>query len=101
MTVINKGYIAAMCKAGIGSDADEATWSCSTSQGYWTASDSNISKGLRPYHLFQDETYLSSLNRQTMLLNQNLTACLDFNVNYTKPMPFFYHPIKESDIPSH
>ncbi len=73
--------------------------SAMASQGYWTASDSNIPKGLRGYHIFLDETYPSSLNRQTMLLNQNLTACLDFNVNYTNPKPLVCHLIKETDIP--
>ena len=69
-------------------------------QGYWTSNNSNIPNGLKPYHIFLDETYPSSLDRHVRLLNQNLTACLDFNVNYTKPMPLVCHPIKESDIPS-
>ena len=73
--------------------------SAMASQGYWTSNDSNIPKGMSPYHIFLDETYPSSLNRQTMLLNQNLTACLDFNVNYTKPNPLVCHHIKESEIP--
>jgi hypothetical protein len=29
-----------------------------------------------------------------------ITACLDFNPNYTNPKPLVCHPIKESDIPS-
>jgi hypothetical protein len=68
------------------------------SQGYWTSS-SDAGPGLRGYHIFLDETYPSSLNRQTMLLNQNLTACLDFNVNYTSPNPAVCHHLKESEIP--
>jgi hypothetical protein len=73
-------------------------------KGYWTknsdvGSHSHSPAGMRAYHLFLDETYPSSLNRQTRLLNQNLTACLDFNVNYTKPVPAVCHPIMESEIP--
>jgi hypothetical protein len=33
------------------------------------------------------------------LVNQNLTACLDFNPNYTSPNPVVCHHIKQGEIP--
>jgi hypothetical protein len=68
------------------------------SQGYWTSDDSSPAKGLKKYHLFLDGIYRSS-SRHIKLVNQNLTACLDFGANYTNPKPLVCHPIKESDIP--
>ncbi len=46
-----------------------------------------------------DATFPSSAFRAAKLINENLTACLDFS-NYSKPNPLVCHPIKESDIPS-
>jgi hypothetical protein len=58
------------------------------SQGYWTPSDSNLPKGMNIYHLFLDGTYQPFTDRVgAKLVNQNLTACLDFNPNYTNPRP--------------
>jgi hypothetical protein len=69
------------------------------SQGYWTASDSNLPKGMIAYHIFLDGTFPSYVDRSIKLVNQNLTACLEFNANETDPRPLVCHPIKESDIP--
>jgi len=67
------------------------------SQGYWTPSDSSPPEGLKKYHIFLGETFPSSAFRVAKLVNENLTACLDFSHNSGKPL--VCHPIKESDIP--
>jgi hypothetical protein len=69
------------------------------SQGYWTASDSGPSEGLKVYHLFLVGTYPSSKFIGAELVNQNLTVCLDFNPNYTSPNPVVCHHIKQIEIP--
>jgi hypothetical protein len=58
------------------------------------------SEGLKKYHLFLDETLPSSAFWGAKLVNENLTAYLDFNPDYDHPKPLVCHPIKESDIPS-
>jgi hypothetical protein len=70
------------------------------SQGYWTPSDSNLPKGMNIYHLFLDGTYQPFTDRVgAKLVNRNLTACLDFNPNYTNPRPLVCHHIRQSEIP--
>jgi hypothetical protein len=72
------------------------------SKGYWTASSSYSPRGMTKYHLFLVGTYQSAADPSGMgakLVNPNLTACLDFNPNYTNPKPVVCHPIKESEIP--
>jgi hypothetical protein len=68
-------------------------------EGYWTPDDSFPGKGVKKYHIFLDGTYPSYIDRSTRLVNQNITACLDFNPNYDRPNPYVCHHIKESDIP--
>ena len=59
------------------------------SQGYWTPSDSNLPKGMNVYHLFLDRTYQPFTDRVgAKLVNRNLTACLDFNPNYSRATCF-------------
>jgi hypothetical protein len=75
-------------------------------KGYWT-NNSHAGPGMRAYHVFLDGIYPSSVGRHIRLLNQNLSACLDFRVppntdyagNTNDPNPFLCHHIKESDIP--
>ena len=70
------------------------------SQGYWTSNSSRPRNGLNIYHIFLVGSYPSSVNYiGYKLVNPNLTACLDFNPNYTNPKPVVCHPIKESEIP--
>jgi hypothetical protein len=69
------------------------------SQGYWTPYDSDHPRGMTAYHIFLDGTFPSYVDRSIKLVNQNLTACLEFNANETDPRPLVCHPIKESDIP--
>jgi hypothetical protein len=69
-------------------------------KGYWTPYSSDVPLGMTAYHIFLDGTYPSYVGKSTKLVNQNLTACLEFNPNETKPNPLVCHPIKESDIPS-
>ena len=55
---------------------------------------------METYHLFLVGTYQSATDSMgAKLVNPNLTACLDFNPNYTNPKPAVCHPIKESEIP--
>ena len=69
-------------------------------QGYWTASDSNLPKGMIAYHLFLVGTYQSSSNFSgAELVNQNIKVCLDFTSDWINPKPVVCHPIKESEIP--
>jgi hypothetical protein len=76
-------------------------------KGYWTTNDTDPGPGLKKYHVFLDGIYPSYVGRNIRLLNQNLSACLDFasnnisaeKVNDTESNPFLCHRIKESDIP--
>jgi hypothetical protein len=72
-----------------------------TSQGYWTASNSYPPEGLKKYHIFLDGSFPSSAFRAAKIINENLTACLDFSYSYTdaNPKPLVCHSVKESDIP--
>ena len=47
--------------------------------------------------MFLDGLYPSSINRHTRLLNQNLSACIDFSNNSSVTL---CHQINESDIPN-
>lgn len=71
------------------------------SQGYWTPYDTHIPQGMTAYHIFLDGTYPSYVDRSYKLVNENLTACLDFGSDvYPNPCkPLVCHPLKESDIP--
>jgi hypothetical protein len=69
------------------------------SQGYWTQHDTRIPRGMTAYHIFLDGTFPSYVDRSIKLVNQNLTACLEFNANETNPRPLVCHQIKERDIP--
>jgi len=69
------------------------------SRGYWSASDPGTTRDLTTYHLFLVGTYPSSKFIGAELVNQNLTACLDFNPNYTSPNPVVCHHIKQGEIP--
>jgi hypothetical protein len=71
------------------------------SQGYWTPHNTHIPQGTMAYHIFLVRTYQSFVDRSYRIVNQNLTACLDFDYNDTdpKPKPLVCHPIKENEIP--
>ena len=70
------------------------------SRGYWTSNSSWPPNGLNIYHIFLVGSYPSSIDYiGYKLVNPHLTACLDFNYNYTNPKPVVCHPIKESEIP--
>ena len=74
--------------------------SAMASQGYWTSNSSWPRNGLNIYHIFLVGSYPSSVDYVGYkLVDPNLTACLDFNPNYTNPKPVVCHPIKESEIP--
>jgi hypothetical protein len=53
-------------------------------KGYWTASNTPASPGMKKYHLFLDGVDPSSTDRITKLGNDGLTLCLDYSPKVDK-----------------